>query len=152
MIISQMIALKLLAGASAVAEVIVPDKARGAGVRKIRYVVEVDGELIQVTSISEAESILRQVRALAKESAERDVITPTTPKPPRIKVKTASGNVTTSSTLQREVKRTQKVVNLAYVRRAKEVAQDLEISQLMLKKIEDEELDDESAIIALLLM
>jgi len=54
--------------------------------------------------------------------------------------------------LQREVVRTQKVVNQAYIRRANGIQQDIEISKLMLVKIEQQERDDESAIIALLLM
>ena len=120
--------------------------------RKIRYVVEVDGKFIEVTSIVAAESILRQVRDIAEESAERDVVTAVAPKPPRITVKTIAGKVTTSVALQREVKRTQKVVNHAYIRRAKQIAQDIEISRLMITKIDQEERDDEESIIALLLM
>jgi hypothetical protein len=125
---------------------------KGGGVRRPIYIIEVDGEKIPVTSIAEAESILLQVRDLAQESATKDVTTATTPKPPKVTVKTVSGNVTTSITLQREVERTQKVVNQAYIRRAKQIEQDIEISNLMLIKIEQEERDDESAIIALLLM
>jgi hypothetical protein len=123
----------------------------GGGVRKLLYIVEVDGEKISVESIAAAESILLQARQIAKQSAAQDVLTPTTPKPPRVSVKTAAGNVTTSKVLQREVKRTQAVINQAYIRRAKEIEQDIEISQLMLKKIQQEERDDESAIMALLL-
>lgn len=132
-------------------EVAVPTR-KGGRSRKPLYIVEVDGQKIPVTSIAEAESILLKVRDLAQESAAKDVITPTTPKPPKITVRTGSGKVTTSATLQREVTRTQRVVNQAYIRRAKQIEQDIEISQLMLVKIEQEERDDESAIIALLLM
>ncbi len=153
MIISQMIALKLLAGASEVGAVVPSEVARkGAGVRKILYVVEIDGQKFEVSSIAEAESLLLQAKALATESAEKDVVTPVAPKPPRVNVQTVSGNKTTSKTLQQQIRTTQQTINRAYIKRAKEIAQDIEISQLMITKIKQEERDDESAIIALLLM
>lgn len=118
---------------------------------KKRYVVEVDGQLIQVSSISEVESVLQRVRDLANESAENDVQTPVTPKPPRIKVRTGSGKRTTSPTLRRAVIQTQQTVTRAYNRRAKQIARDLEISQLLIGKLAQEQ-DDEDAVLALLLL
>ena len=132
-----------------VAEVVKPKK--GGRVGRKRYAVEVDGELIQVASISDVEAILAQVRELANESAEKDVQTPIAPKPPRISVKTASGNRTTSKIIQREVRRTQSVVSAAYQRRAKDISQDVEISQLIQKRIESDEQDDEQAAVILLM-
>ncbi len=131
---------------------IVVVSAAGGGRRKRRYIVEVDGQFFEVASIDAAEAILIQVRNLADESAIRDVKTEIAPKPPRVSVKTIAGKVTTSVTLQREVKRTQKVINQAYVRRAKSIAQDIEISKLMIARIKLDDEGDESAIIALLLM
>jgi len=125
---------------------------KGGRRKKARYIVEVDGQFIEVSNIDEAESILKHVRDIADTSAKQDVTTAVTPKPPKIAVRTISGARTTSKTLQREVKRTQTVVNQAYIRRANGIKQDIEISKLMLVKIEAEEKDDESAIIALLLM
>lgn len=125
---------------------------RKGRIKRKRYVVEVDGQFFEVPTIAAAQSLLLQVRDLANESATRDVKTPIPPKPPRVSVKTISGGKTTSVTLQREVRKTQQVVNQAYVRRAKEIAQDVEISQLMIAKIKTEDEDDDSAIIALLLM
>lgn len=110
------------------------------GRSKKRYVVEVDGQLIQAASISDVEAVLAHVRQIADESAERDVKTPTTPKPPKVKVRTGTRK-STSATIQREVKRTQKVVNQAYTKRAREISQDREISNLMLKKIAQDEND-----------
>lgn len=117
-----------------------------------RYVVEVDKQIFFVNTISEAEALLARVRELADESAERDVTEPVTPKPPRIKVRTGTGKKTTSQALQREVKKTQTVVRQAYNRRAQSIAQDIEISRLLLEKLEKEARDDEQAIISLLLM
>jgi len=131
----------------------VPEVARvGGRVKRKRYVVEVDGQFFEVPTIAAAEAILLQVRDLANESAARDVKTSVAPKPPRVSVRTISGGKTTSVTLQRQITRTQQVVNQAYVRRAKQIDQDIEISQLMIVKIEQEERDDENAILALLLM
>ena len=115
-----------------------------------RYVLEVDGQLIVAGSISEVEAILANVRDIAEESAERDVKTEITPKPPRVKLKTGSGKPTTSQVLQKAVKRTQKTVNRAYNRQAKRIAQDAEISRLLIRKFEQE--DNEERIIRLLLM
>lgn len=123
--------------------------AKGGRVKKRRHVVEVDGQYFDVRTVAEAQAILAQVRALAEESAERDVTTAVTPKPPRIKALGPSGKPTTSVTLQREVKRTQKAVNLAYINRSKELAQSIEISELMLKKQQQE--DEDELIIALLM-
>jgi hypothetical protein len=121
--------------------------------RRRRYVVEVDKQYFEVNSIAEAESVLAQVRELAEESAERDVVTEATPKPPRVTVKTATGKTTTSKVLAREVKRTQKVVNKAYSRAAQLFKQrldiDKEIGQLLRAKIHRE--DEDATIIALLM-
>lgn len=115
---------------------------------KRRYVVEVDGEFIQVASPQEAQYVLEQVRELAKKSAERDVTTEVVPKPPRVSIKTSSGKQTTSKAIQAEVKKTQKAINREYVRAAKAIAQQKEISDLLIKKFEREE---EEELIALLL-
>lgn len=125
--------------------------ARG-GRRKRRYIVDVDGQFFTVASIAAAESVLLQIRELANESAIRDVKTAVAPKPPRISIKTLAGKKTTSVTLQREVRKTQLAVIKAYATRAREISQDIEISQLMIAKIKQEDADDENAIIALLLM
>ena len=113
-----------------------------------RYVVEIDGKLFDVENISQAQSLLQQVRDLAEESAERDVKTEVSPKPPRIKVVTVTGKAITSKTLQREVTRTQSVVRKAYNEAARRLAVTREISDLMLKSIERE--DEEAAIMLLL--
>ncbi len=133
---------------------VIPEVVRAGGRRKkrARYVVEVDGQFIEVSNVVEAEAVLQQVRDIAEDSAQRDVKSAVVPKPPKIAVRTISGAKTTSVTLQREVKRTQTVVNQAYIRRANDIKQDIEISKLMILAIEKEEADDESAIIALLLM
>ena len=123
----------------------------GRSRKRPRYVVEVDGELIQVASVEEAELILLQVRELAQESAARDVTTPVTPKPPRVAVKTLSGKRSTSKALNTAVARTQKTVNAAYLKASQDIARDREISALLVKRIELDEQDDEEAIIALLM-
>ena len=123
--------------------VVVVPKGGGRTRRKKRYVVEVDGKFIHVNSISDAESILQQVRELADESAEKDVKTPVAPKPPKVGIKTGTGKATTSITLQRAVEQTQKTVTQAYTRAAsrirKEREVDREISTLMLEKMDEEE-------------
>ena len=127
---------------------VVSTTATGRSKRK-RYVVEVDGQLIQVASVQEAERVLQQVRSLAQESADRDVTTEIVPKPPRVSVKTIAGNKSTSKTIQTEVKKTQKAINRAYIKAAESIAQNREISELLIKKFKHE--DEEDAIIALLL-
>lgn len=126
-----------------------PDVApKGRRKRVKRYVVEVDGELFDVENISQAQSILQRVRDLAEESAQRDVHTEIAPKPPRIKVLTVAGKVTTSQVLKREVTRTQQVVRKAYNEAARRLSVNREISNLILKSIERE--DEEAAIMLLL--
>ena len=116
--------------------------------KRPRYVVEVDGELIQVASIADAEAVLLQVRELAEQSAQNDVKSPVTPKPPRISVKTVLGKQVTSKALSESVKKTQRVVSSAYIKAAKEFKQNQEISQLLIAKIEE---DEEDSLITLLL-
>ena len=135
--------------------IVVPSKAGGhIGRKRRRYVVEVDGQYIEVANISEAEHVLRQVRELAQEAAESTVTTPVTPKPPRIKVRTGAGKPTTSKVIQREVRRTQKAVNRAYIQAAERIKRDLSITQeiaaLMQTKLREE--DEEDSIITLLLI
>lgn len=114
-----------------------------------RYSVEVDGEFFFFDSISEVESFLFTVREEAEEAADQLVTTPVTPKPPRISVKTGAGNPTTSKVIQREVRKTQRVVTRAYTQAAERRAVDMEISRLMHKKLQDEQ--DEDDLIVLLL-
>ena len=119
-------------------------------VKRRRYSVEIDGEFFVFNSIAEVERFLIQVRETADDQADELVTTPVTPKPPRIRVKTGAGKPTTSVVIQREVKRTQKRVNKAFREAAKRRAVDVEISQLLQQKIEQE--DEEDIIISLLLL
>lgn len=91
-----------------------PTKNKGGRSRRGKrfYVVEVDGQDFVVSTISEAQYLLRQAETLARESAERDAtkaeLNPAIRlKPPRIAVRTSTGKQTSSVALQREVKRTQ---------------------------------------------
>ena len=127
---------------------VVEEAQTGRRKRVKRYVVEVDGELFDVENISQAQSILQRVRDLAEESAAQDVHTEIAPKPPRIKVLTVTGKVTTSQVLKREVTRTQQVVRKAYNEAARRFSVNREISKLILKSIERE--DEEAAIMLLL--
>ena len=117
--------------------------ATGRGKKRRRYVVEVDKKYFEVNSIAEAQAVLAQVREIADEAAEREVVTEVTPKPPRVTVKTATGKPTTSKVLTQEVKRTQKVVNTAYSRAARLFKQrrsvDMEIGELLRAKIREED-------------
>lgn len=122
---------------------------KGGGRKKQRYVVEIDGKLINVANIAEVEFVLLQARELAAQSAQADVKTPIAPKPPRIKVLTTAGKTTTSLTIQRAVQTTQKAINRAYTNAAKLIARDNEIAHLMQVKFAEE--DEEDSIIALLL-
>jgi len=129
--------------------VVVATTAKGGGKKRKRYVVEVDGQLIQVASVQEAESVLQQVRDLAEQSALKDVQTEVVPKPPRVSVKTISGKASTSKTIQAEVKKTQRVINTAYIKQADANAQNREISELLIKKIEFED-EEETKLILLM--
>lgn len=139
------------AGKSATVEVAKPQTGGRSRRKGRRYILEIDGQYFDVNSIAEAEAILSQIRELADESAERDVQTSVTPKPPKVTVKTVQGKPTTSKVLAEAVKRTQRVVNRAYIEAAKRRAVDEEISKLLRGKIEAEEIDEEEALIALLM-
>lgn len=127
--------------------------ATGRGKRKRRYLVEIDKQYFEVNSIAEAQSILTQVREVATTAAENDVSSEITPKPPRVTVRTASGNKTTSQVLNRDISRTQKTINTAYRKAADLFTQrrkmDEEIGQLLRAKIHRE--DEDATIIALLM-
>ena len=124
-----------------------------------RYMVEVDGKFFEVESIAEAQKLLEQLREVAEVAAQKDVTTSVAPKPPKIRVTTASGKATQSKVIQSEVKKTQKVINTAYTRAAETFKQndptesdllDLEIAELMHAKLR-REMEDEYAIMALLM-
>jgi beta-lactam-binding protein with PASTA domain len=120
--------------------------------RKPRYVVEVDGQTLVADNITQVESILATAREIAQDAADRATVN-VVRKPPKIKVKTSSGNPTTSKVIQDAVSRTQKAVNRAYLRAAEERKKrrdvDKEISARMQQKLMEE--DDEEAITVLLL-
>lgn len=137
-----------LAPSVSVASAVTPSKKGGRKKKGKRYVVEVDGEFIQVDSIRQAEAVLSQVRDVAEEAAERSdepakVI-------PRVSVKLVSGRATQSKTLNLEVKRTQAVINRIYRNAQARIDRDQEIARLIRLKIREEE-DEEEALIALLL-
>ena len=127
----------------------VSTKGGGGRKKRLRYVVEIDGKLIQVANISEVQSVLLQARELAEQSAQQDVKTAVAPKPPKVKVLTVVGKATTSQTIRRDVVATQKVINREYNRAAKRIAIDNEIAQLFRVKFAEE--DEEDSILALLL-
>ncbi len=143
------------AGSGADAPAVVETPKRGGLTKKQkrlrRYAVEVDNEFFFFNTISEVESFLATVRETAEESAERDVTEPVTPKPPRVSVKLVSGRPTTSKTIRREVQRTQSVVNKAYIRAAKRIAQIREVDKEISRILQDKLRDEEDQIIALLL-
>ena len=132
--------------------VIVEEAARGGRRRKRRYSVEVEGEYFVFNTIPEVQQFLAEIRETAPEAAERE-ISPETVKPPRIKVLTRTGKVTTAKTLQAEIKRTENVITRAYQDVAKNRRKisnaTLEIAELLHAKIQREE-DDEEALILFL--
>lgn len=115
-----------------------------------RYVVEVEGQFFEVASVQEAQQVLQQIRDLAQESAEKDTKSEAIPKPPRVSIKTASGNQSTSKALTKAVKQVQKEINRTYVKVAETKRRDAEISRLLAEKLEDERKEEE-ALIALLM-
>jgi hypothetical protein len=135
--------------------VVVEDAAqRGRRRRRRRYSVEVEGEYFIFDSIPEVQSFLAEIRETAPEAAERDI----SPdgiivKPPRIKVLTRTGKVTTAKALRREIRRTENVITTAYQDVAKTRRKisnaTLEIAELLHAKIKREE-DDEEALILFL--
>lgn len=122
---------------------------KGGRSRRARYIVEVDGQFIQVATIAEAQSVLAQAKELATVTAQKDVRPKVRIKPPRIAVKTASGKPTTSQTLQRSVQTTQQAVNQIYRKAAAEIEQTRELARLIHRKLEQE--DEDEAILALML-
>lgn len=117
--------------------------------RQIRYVVEVDGQFLEVANVAEVEAVLANARELAEVAAPRDVKPAVRIKPPRIAVRTASGEPSTSQTIRRAVQNTQAAVNAIYRRAQVELEQNREISRLIHERIAQE--DEEDAILALLL-
>ena len=138
-------------GGIQVGEVVAAAGCRSSKARRL-YIVEVDGNFIPVNSIAEAQSVLQQIRDLAEQSAQQDVKTEAPPAIPKIRVRTAKGKVTTSAPLQKAIQKTQSAVTKAYNRRAKQIAQDHEISVLLIRKIAQEEAEDDEAAAVLLLM
>ena len=115
-------------------------KAGGRSSRK-RYVVEVDGQLIQVATPADVLAVLQQAAEIAEEQVE---VVP----PSKIRVRTSAGKPVESKTVVAAVKRTQKRINKAIIEAKKRQAVDREISALLVKSIERQEEDD--AIIMLL--
>lgn len=101
--------------------------AKGGRVRKRRrYVVEIDGQFFDADNIAAVESLLAQARLAAMESAPRDASGAPAGvrlKPPRVRVKTGAGRVTTSVTIQRDVERTQKRINAIYRKAQQQIAE-----------------------------
>lgn len=125
-------------------------KRKGGGrAQRKRFVVEVDGQFVQVSTISEAQAVLAQARELAQESARRDVRPKVRIKPPRVAVRTVNGTIPTSPVINREAKRTQEFINRAYRDAQTSLERDLEIALLMRKAMQEE--DDEEAVLALML-
>ena len=117
-----------------------------------RYLVEVDGKWFDADTVNSVHSLLEQAKEVARESAEKDVAN--TPfrvrlKPPKIRVKTASGKQSNSVTIQRDVAAAQRAINKIYLDAQRQIDQIREISHLMRRKIE---MDEEEDIIKLLLM
>ena len=118
--------------------------------RRRRYLVEIDGEFFDADSVFAVEALLKQAEETAEESAQKDVLNApkkTRIKPPKVKVKTASGAKPTSVTIAKQIATTQRRINKIYRDAHREVEQIREIATLMQKKIQEE--DD--TIIALLL-
>lgn len=128
---------------------VVPGKSKGGRTRKRkRYLVEVDGQFFDADNIAAVQGLLKEAETAAMEAAARD--TRNFPeairiKPPRIRVKTGSGQNTTSTTLQRDVAQTQQRVNEIY--RKAQVRVD-ELHQAIKRR---EQREEEEAIISLLL-
>lgn len=123
---------------------------RGGGrSKRIRYVVEVDGQFIEVSNIAEVEAVLGQAKELAEVSAPRDVKPSVRIKPPRIAVRTASGQPSTSQVIRRAVQSTQEAVKAIYRKAQADLEQSREISRLIHDRLSQE--DEEDAVLALLL-
>ena len=130
-------------------DAVVVEKATGGGRRKRRrYIVEVDGQFIEVATIADAEMVLQQARELAEVAVEK--VDAPARQIPRVSVKLISGRETTSKVIKREVKRTQAVINRIYQNAQERIERDKEIARLMQAKLREEE-DEEEALIALLL-
>ena len=117
-----------------------------------RYLVEIDGKWFDADTVKSVHSLLEQAKEVARESAEKDVAN--TPfrvrlKPPKIRVKTASGKQSNSVTIQRDVAAAQRAINKIYLDAQRQIDQIREISHLMRRKIE---MDEEEDIIKLLLL
>lgn len=133
-----------LTGGTATLTVAAVGKKGGLSKRRFRYVVEIDKQFFEVANIAEAQALLVQARALAEQSAQDDVQrTPegTSPKPPKIRVKTRAGKPTTSVVLQREVRQTQDAVNRIYAKAAQEIERIREMARAVERRRQQEEDD-----------
>ena len=121
--------------------------------RRIRYVVEIDGQLFEAVSPEHAKQLLREAAEAIEEIAEE---TPEAlDKKPVIRVRTEGGKLSQSPVLKKEAQQTRTRIARAF-RAAQELTErrrqiDREISELLIQKIREQEEDDEEAILALLL-
>jgi hypothetical protein len=117
---------------------------KGGRSSRKRYVVEVDGELIQVATQADVLAVLQQASEIVSELAEQEVIPP-----PKIRVRTLAGKPVESKAVVAAVKRTQNRISQAHDDAKKRQEVDREISRLILMAIERQ--DEEDDIITMLL-
>jgi len=127
---------------------------KGGRVKKRRtYTVTIDGEAFTVPTLQDVVNLLDQAKEVVEDKAERIVQPNVRPKPPKIEVRTASGQKTQSQRVQRAIRDTesfaQRVCRQAQARVQRQREVDSEISTLIQRRIRQQ--DDEEAIIALLM-
>ena len=118
--------------------------------KKPRYIIEVDGEFVEVTSPQHAERVFQDIRDLALEAAQAQ--TETIKVIPRVSIKTAAGQPTRSLPLQNSLQNTQDEINSIYRAANDRIRRDKEISELISARIQEENIQDEDdALLAILL-
>lgn len=123
---------------------------KGAGRKRRRYVVEVDGQTFEVASVAEAQAVLDQARALAEAHAQSQVQR-------SVKRARRRGKALRELTLELPSIETQSLVLEPLIAQAQadiraiyeRIARDAEIRELMRIKLVEE--DEEDAIVTLLL-
>lgn len=118
--------------------------------KRPRYIIEVDGEFVEVSSPYAAEDIFNKIREAAKEAAEQS--TEPTKVIPKVSVKLSNGKETKSKRIAKSVEEIQAEINEIYRAANDRIRVDQEIAQLLNIKLQQEQLQDEEDVLMTILL
>ena len=118
--------------------------------KRPRYIIEVDGEFVEVSSPYAAEDVFNTIRESAKEAA--DSSTETTKIIPKVSVKLSNGKPTKSKRIAKSVEEIQAEINEIYKAANDRIKIDQEIAQLLNIKLQQEQNQDEEDVLMTILL